>query len=252
MPENYPALAPIHHHDPYKPSSEWFHRFKANPGEVETAARIWHEQATDSLQVFQSLPNAQMIWAFADLTALLQVWNDRQFTIDSAPLGEFLEMWNAVIRIQKRRPEKTAKKAMAVWANEYAEAHAHMQVVLHRAERVLRRMVLASVVAPPDTLETAPLSHADQPVVCMRDRRVFVNGVEVPLNMTVEKADDTLAFLQHLLTEPGNWFSSAEIGKATGRRGVRFDILYKKLPKQLKSQIKSCVGKGFALRIVRN
>jgi hypothetical protein len=80
---------------------------------------------------------------------------------------------------------------------------------------------------------------------------VRVDGKIIRLDMTKETAEDALAFLRQLLAEPGNWQSSPDIGKATHREGVRFDLLRKKLPDEIKWIIESKTRKGFRLRPVR-
>jgi hypothetical protein len=78
-------------------------------------------------------------------------------------------------------------------------------------------------------------------------RQVFVEGEPVPLGMTPDKAADALAFLKQLLREPGNWQSSAEIGEATKREGVRFDRTCKNLPAKIRHFIQSSTRKGFRI-----
>jgi hypothetical protein len=67
------------------------------------------------------------------------------------------------------------------------------------------------------------------------------------LGLSTERTDDALAFLAELVKEPGNWKSSSDIGKATKREGLRFDLIYKVLPQPIKSQLESN-RKGYRLR----
>src|SRR5262249_9770655 len=79
----------------------------------------------------------------------------------------------------------------------------------------------------------------------VHERTVLINGSPVALGMTTEKADDAIAFLGVLATEPGNWFSSSGIGKKTKKEGTRFDLVFKVLPKPIKSCIESSRRKGY-------
>jgi hypothetical protein len=79
-------------------------------------------------------------------------------------------------------------------------------------------------------------------------KAVYIRGRLVPLGLTPERTEDTLAFLGELLKEPGNWKSSPDIGKATQREGVRFDRIFKSLPSAIKSELESDRRKGYRVR----
>jgi len=47
----------------------------------------------------------------------------------------------------------------------------------------------------------------------------------------------------------GNWLSSPEIGKQTNKEGTRFDLIFKALPKPIKSRIESNKRKGYRIAL---
>jgi hypothetical protein len=88
-----------------------------------------------------------------------------------------------------------------------------------------------------------------EPRLRVEGQSVYLDNRPVPLDMTAEKKDDVLAFLGRLLSEPGNWMSGHDIGKATQREGVRFDRVRKALPPEIQSLIESDRRKGYRLRL---
>jgi hypothetical protein len=80
-------------------------------------------------------------------------------------------------------------------------------------------------------------------------KAVNARCVLTPLNLTPERTEVALAFLNELLKEPGNWKSNSDIGKATGQEGVRFDRVRKVLPDAIKSEIESNRRKGYRVRL---
>jgi hypothetical protein len=78
---------------------------------------------------------------------------------------------------------------------------------------------------------------------------VTVDHVWVPLNLTPEKTEDALAFLNALLEAKGNWLSSTDIGKETKKEGTRFDLVFKVLPQAIKSCIESNRRKGYRISL---
>lgn len=78
-------------------------------------------------------------------------------------------------------------------------------------------------------------------------KKVLVNDQHVPLNATAERTDDIIAFVSDLVEHYRDWRSSTDIGKATGREGVRFDRVFRSLPLPIKSHITSDRRKGFRL-----
>jgi hypothetical protein len=62
-------------------------------------------------------------------------------------------------------------------------------------------------------------------------------------------ANNARAFLGELAKEPGNWLSGPEIGRRSSQHGIRFDLVYHRLPSTLKAAITSKPGAGFRLRV---
>lgn len=80
-------------------------------------------------------------------------------------------------------------------------------------------------------------------------RNVYVDNQQVALDMTPERLDDALAFLGVLLSEPGNWFSSSDIGRQTKKEGTRFDRVKKSLPLPIQNHIQTNRRKGYRIRL---
>lgn len=82
---------------------------------------------------------------------------------------------------------------------------------------------------------------------------VFVFGKEVPLDMTKNRADDSLTFLKYLIASPGEWISSSVINKSEKSKGrvsdVRWDRIRKGLPTKIRHHIESARSKGYRIRM---
>jgi hypothetical protein len=96
--------------------------------------------------------------------------------------------------------------------------------------------------------DTARPPPADGCRLQIEGRSVYVDGALVPLDMTSERADDALAYLGELKTDPGEWKSDPDVGRATRREKVRFDRIRAVLPKPIGSLIETHHRKGSRLR----
>jgi hypothetical protein len=119
-----------------------------------------------------------------------------------------------------------------------------------RPQRLAQEMswVVGPIGQPPSKAATLTSGADSQPQLRVQDRTVYLDGRAVPLDFTPERTDDALAFLGELLKQPGNWMSSADIGKATHREGLRFDRVFRDLPTAIKSQLESNRRKGYRVR----
>lgn len=184
----------------------------------ELTAATWHSLALDLVDTF--LIRA---WRAVNQTSLIQaIAKEPSNAVDLFPVEAALEKW-PVVRAELLRQPKVQIGPFAA--------------------RLKRESTLAA-----KALEN---QHSAEPAKSgqfqVKERTVLVNGSPIPLGMTPERTDDALAFLEVLAAEPGNWFSSSDIGKVKSREGVRFDLVFKSLPKPVKALIESNRRKGYRL-----
>lgn len=84
-------------------------------------------------------------------------------------------------------------------------------------------------------------------------KTVLLDGQPVALDMTSERREEALCYLQHLLEAAGDWRSDSEVDKAEGQTpggqvGIRWDHVRKKLPPCLGGLIETNRRKGTRLK----
>jgi hypothetical protein len=82
-------------------------------------------------------------------------------------------------------------------------------------------------------------------------QRVQVNGQSISLDVTGERLQDSLHFLNQLVENLGNWVSGPDISKAAPERydeRFRWDRLQRSLPRAIRKHIETDRRKGKRLK----
>jgi hypothetical protein len=157
-------------------------------------------------------------------------WKTALFPL--SPTKESVSQWLHLV-------QEVARAAFGIGESELAET---VRADLQNDQTLIRE--LASTGAVPN------LATASAVRLRIKGKSVLLDAKPVPLDLTPEARDKALMFLRYLVDAKGDWFSGGDMDRAEkekddGLQGVRWDVVRKKLPAQLKALIESDRRKGY-------